>query len=79
VLPALDHSNEASVRANEVLDLTLDSQATVNHRSSHFQLRAVVLNNKKQPLPDKNTTTLHHFEAQEILNGSSTVMKRQLS
>ena len=49
LFPSLDHSNAASVRANEVLDcLSIPSYRC--SRSSHFQLGAVVLNTKKQPV-----------------------------
>jgi excisionase family DNA binding protein len=61
-LPSLPHSNVALVRANEVLDYLFIPQYGCS-RSSHFQLGAVVLNTKKQPLSDKNSSVLRHFPA----------------
>ena len=58
----LSHSDLASVRANEVLDC-LSIPGYGYSRSSHFNLGAVVLNTKKQPISDKNTTRLRQLTA----------------
>jgi excisionase family DNA binding protein len=61
-LPSLPHSNAALVRANEVLDYLFIPEYGCS-RSSHFQLGAVVLNTKKQPRSNQNTSVLHPFPA----------------